>query len=100
MCARVGTLPTLQTLSVPPLHNLSFMEEEVLIRQMSLLADAFEGEGAALPSLSPSFIPSVSYLYFGVDVFLHREVSCLSRPQYPDQISTEPGDNDAIQRAL
>ena len=27
--ARVGTLPILQTLSVPSLHNLSFMEEEV-----------------------------------------------------------------------
>ena len=98
--ARVGTLPTLQTLSVP-LHNLSFMEEEVLIRQMSLLADAFEGEGAALPSLSPSFIPSVSYLYFGVDVFLHREVSCLSAPNIPTR--SQPNQvicNDAIQRAL
>ena len=35
---------------------------------------------SALPASPPSFIPSVSYLYFGVDVFLHREVSCLSRP--------------------
>ena len=47
---------------------------------MALFADAFDGEGAALPASPSSFIPSVSYLYFGVDVFLHREVSCLSRP--------------------
>ena len=46
---------------------------------MALFADALEGDGAALPASPSSFIPSVSYLYFGVDVFLHREVSCLSR---------------------
>ena len=51
---------------------------------------------SALPASPPSFIPSVSYLYFGVDVFLHREVSCLSRPLHQRDIPTRYQSNQVI----
>ena len=100
--ARVGTLPTLQTLSVPPLHNLSFMEEEVYIRQMTLFTDAFEGEGAALPASPLSFLPCLIFISVLTSSFTEKypvspapSTSAISRPDLH-----RTGDNDAIQRAL